>query len=83
MRARGKFRGGGGLAPSHTAVTVRHRGAGPVVTDGPFAETKELLGGFYLVDAETPEEAVAYAERIPGIASRAVEVRPVMHYSPA
>ena len=52
-----------------------------MVTDGPFVETKELLGGFYLVEAETREEAVAYAQRIPGIASRAIEVRPVMIYA--
>jgi hypothetical protein len=81
MRARNAFRGGAGLSPSEAAVTVRFRGGTPVVTDGPFVETKELLGGFYLVEAETREEAVAYAQRIPGIASRAIEVRPVMIYA--
>ena len=81
LRARGRFRGGGGLAPSDAAVTVRYRNGEPTVTDGPFAETKELLGGFYLVEAETREEALALARRIPGIDSRAIEVRPVMHHS--
>jgi hypothetical protein len=82
MRARGAFRGGAGLSPSDAAVTVRFgSGKPPLLTDGPFAETKELLGGFYLVEAETREEAIDYARRIPGVASRAIEVRPVMIYS--
>jgi hypothetical protein len=81
MRARDAFRGGAGLSPSDAAVTVRFRGGTPMVTDGPFAETKELLGGFYLVEAETREEAIAYAQRIPGVENRAIEVRPVMIYS--
>jgi len=81
MRARGAYRGGAGLAPSDAAVTVRFHGGTSMVTDGPFAETKELLGGFYLVEAETRDEAVAYAQRIPGVAGRAIEVRPVMIYS--
>ncbi|MEW6272334.1 MAG: YciI family protein [Thermodesulfobacteriota bacterium] len=83
LRAAGKFRGGGGLAPSSAAVTVRFGAGKPRVTDGPFAETKELLGGFYLLEAESVEEAVSYARRIPGVDDRAVEVRPVAHWAPA
>jgi hypothetical protein len=83
MRARGEFRGGGGLAPSAQAVTVRFRGGACSVTDGPFAESKEVLGGFYLVEAETRDAAVAYARRIPGLANRAIEIRPVMIHTPA
>src|SRR4029453_14884591 len=59
MRARNAFRGGAGLSPSNAAVTVRFRGGKPLVTDGPFAETKELLGGFYLVEPATRDEAAA------------------------
>lgn len=81
MRAAGKFRGGGGLALRQSATTVRFRGGKPVIMDGPFAETKEFLGGFYLVEADTQEEAVRYAQRIPGIGSRAIEVRALMHHS--
>jgi hypothetical protein len=82
MRAAGKYRGGGGLGLVHSASTVRFRDGTESVTDGPFAETKEQFGGFYMVEAESPEEAIAYARRIPGVANRAIEVRPFMHFSP-
>jgi hypothetical protein len=64
-------------------VTVRFRAAKPVVVDGPFAETKEHFGGFYLVEVDSLEAALAYARRIPGVERRAIEVRSVTHYSPA
>ena len=83
IRAVGKFRGGGGLALTDSATTVRFRAAKPVIMDGPFAETKEQFGGFYLVETDTLGEAVAYAQRIPGVESRAIEVRAVLHHSPA
>lgn len=83
MRAAGKFRGGGGLALSGSATTVRFRAGKPTITDGPFAETKEQFGGFYLVEADDADEALAYAQRIPGIANRAIEVRAVTHHSAA
>jgi hypothetical protein len=83
LRAASKFRGGGGLGVGSTARTVRFRTGKPTITDGPFAETKELLGGFYLVEADSLEEALSYAHRIPGLDDRAIEVRPVVHYSPA
>ncbi|HUM00394.1 MAG TPA: YciI family protein [Mycobacterium sp.] len=82
MRAAGTFRGGGGLALTTSATTVRFRGGHPTLTDGPFAETKEQFGGFYLVETDTLEEAVAYAQRIPGVENRAIEVRAVTHHSP-
>lgn len=82
MRAAGKFCGGGGLALTDSAKTVRFRGGKATVVDGPFAETKEQFGGFYLVEAETIDEALAYARRIPGVENRDIEVRAVTHYSP-
>src|SRR5262245_10037262 len=77
LRAAGKFRGGGGLDVTSAAKTVRFRAGKPTVVDGPFAETKEQFGGFYLVEAESVEEALAYAQRIPGLESRAIEVRAI------
>jgi hypothetical protein len=65
------------LQPPETAKTVRVRSGRAAVTDGPFAETKELIGGFYLLEAEDIDEAVAIASRIPGAAYGCVEVRPV------
>jgi hypothetical protein len=82
LRRAGKFRGGGGLALSGSATMVRFRSGKPVVTDGPFAETKECFGGFYLVEAESLDEALGYARRIPGLPNRAIEVRAVVHHSP-
>lgn len=58
-----------------------HEGA-QVVLDGPFAETKEQFGGFYLVEADDLDAAVEYARRIPGVPNRAIEVRAITHYSP-
>jgi hypothetical protein len=82
MRTAGKFRGGGGLALTGSATTVRFRGGKPTIMDGPFAETKEQFGGFYLVEAESLDEALAYAQRIPGVENRAIEVRPILHHAP-
>jgi hypothetical protein len=74
----GKFKAGDPLEPSSTATTVRVRNAKTLTTDGPFAETKEQLGGYYIVEAENLDEAVAIAARIPGARTGAIEVRPVM-----
>jgi hypothetical protein len=63
------------LQPTTTATTVRHGGDSPVVTDGPFAETKEALGGFYLIDAADLDAALALANTMP---VETVEVRPIM-----
>ena len=70
-----KILGGAELAPTRTATTVRIRDGQTLVTDGAFAETKEQLGGFYLLDCANLDEAVQLAARIPGAARGAVEVR--------
>jgi hypothetical protein len=66
------------LGWSDTATSVRVRNGKTVITDGPFAETPEVLGGFYLIEAENMEEALEYAKRHPGARKGSVEVRPVM-----
>ena len=65
------------LRPSATATTVRMRDGKRVVTDGPFAETREQLGGFYLVEAKDLDEALSIAERIPSARWGSIEVRPL------
>lgn len=80
LRGVGKYRGCGGLAPTSAATTVRLGGPKPVITDGPYAETKEQFGGYYLVDAKDLDEALSFAARIPGMGNRAVEVRPVLDF---
>jgi hypothetical protein len=82
MRSADQFRGGGGLALTSSAKTVRFHDGAPVVLDGPYAETKEQFGGFYLVEADDLDAAVEYARRIPGVPNRAIEVRAITHYSP-
>jgi hypothetical protein len=71
---------GEGLQPTATATTVRVRDGERLLTDGPFAETKEQLGGFYLLECENLDEAIEWAAKIPGAQSGSVEVRPVMDY---
>jgi hypothetical protein len=78
LAAEGKVRGGNQLAATKLAKTVRVRNGKRGVTDGPFAETKEQLGGYFLVNAADLDEAIAIAERIPGARSGSVEVRPVI-----
>ncbi len=75
------IKGGHALQPTGTAVTVRVRNGKPITTDGPFAETKEQLGGFYLVEARNREEAAAMAAKIPGAKFGSIEVRPIMVFS--
>ncbi|HET9178458.1 MAG TPA: YciI family protein [Terriglobia bacterium] len=75
------IKGGNALQPTHTAATVRVRNGNTQTTDGPFAETKEQLGGFYLVEARDREEAAAMAAKIPGARFGSVEVRPIMKFS--
>jgi hypothetical protein len=74
---------GEGLERTSAATTVRVRDGERVLSDGPFAETKEQLGGFYLLDCANLDEAIDWAARIPGAASGSVEVRPVMNYEGA
>jgi hypothetical protein len=66
------------LHPSSTARSIRIRDGKRIVTDGPFAETREVLGGFYLIDVDTIEHALAVAAQHPGLKFGAVEVRPVL-----
>ena len=74
----GHFRGGGQLYPTSSATTVRMKNGAPVFTDGPFAETKEQLGGYHLVECRDLDEAISIAARIPTLpAGGAIEVRPV------
>lgn len=77
LRRKGQFAGANRLKPSDTATTVRVRGGKVLVTDGPFAETKEQLGGYYLVEAADLDEAIRIAAGIPGARIGCVEVRPV------
>jgi hypothetical protein len=74
----GHFRAGDALQPTKTATTVRVKDGKMLTTDGPFAETKEQLGGYYLVEAKDLDEATAMAARIPAARSGSVEVRPIM-----
>ena len=76
----GHFKAGDGLQPTSTATTVRVRDGKMLTTDGPFAETREQLGGYYLVEAKDLDTAIGLAARIPGAKSGSIEVRPVMIY---
>jgi len=69
------------LHPTSTSTSVRVRDARPLVTDGPFAETREQLGGYFLIEARDLDEAIAIAARVPGSQAGTVEVRPVMDIS--
>ena len=76
----GVLLGGEGLQPTATATTVRVRDGETLLTDGPFAETREQLGGYYLLDCADLDEANRWAAKIPDAANGGVEVRPVMDY---
>jgi hypothetical protein len=78
LNSRGQYLGASPLQPVATATSVRVREGKRIVTDGPFAETREQLGGFFLVEAKDLNEAIAIAGRIPAARKGAVEVRPVM-----
>src|ERR1700730_17754091 len=77
----GHFKAGDGLQPTTTATTVRVRDGKTLTTDGPFAETREQLGGYYLVEAKDLDTALAVAARIPGAKTGSIEVRPIMIYN--
>ncbi|HYP08043.1 MAG TPA: YciI family protein [Bryobacteraceae bacterium] len=79
----GALRGGEALHPTSTATTVRVRNGKISTTDGPFAETKEQLGGYYVVECSNLDEAIKWAAKIPHAAECAVEVRPIMDFSQA
>ncbi len=78
LHASGKFLGANPLHPTTTATSVRIRDNKPLVTDGPFAETREQLGGYFLIDAKNLDEAIHIAKRIPGAKKGTVEIRPVL-----
>ncbi|HET9364206.1 MAG TPA: YciI family protein [Candidatus Angelobacter sp.] len=78
LQQQGKFLGGNELQPTSTATTVRVRGGKQSITDGPFAETKEQLGGYFLVEAKDLDEAMVIAARIPSANVGSIEVRPVV-----
>jgi hypothetical protein len=78
IKRNGHYIGGNALQPTRTATTVRLRDGKMATTDGPFAETKEQLGGYYLVEAKDVNEAVLLAARIPAARYGSVEVRPIM-----
>lgn len=78
LRANGKLLETSPLHPTATATSVRIREGKRTVTDGPFAETREQLGGYFLVDATDLDDAIGIAERIPGAQTGTVEIRPVI-----
>jgi hypothetical protein len=78
LSGKGKFLGGNQLGAATTATSVRVREGKRVVTDGPFAETKEQLAGYFLVDANDQDEAIAIAARIPSARNGTIEVRPIV-----
>lgn len=78
VQRNGNFLGANPLQPTRTATTVRVRNGKTLTTDGPFAETKEQLGGYYLVEAKNLEEAIGIAARIPTARFGSIEVRPIM-----
>ena len=80
LREAGAFVAADALQPIGTATTVRVRDGEQLLTDGPFAETKEQLGGYYVVDVDTIDEAIQWAAKIPSARLGSIEVRPVMVY---
>ena len=81
IHAKGQFLDASPLHPTATATSVRVRDGKKIVTDGPFAETREQLGGYYLIEGKNLDEAIRIAERIPGARWGTVEIRPVMEIS--
>ena len=80
MQAAGVFLHGEGLQPTATATSVRVRDGDAVVTDGPFAETKEQLGGFFLIECPDLDQAIEWAARVPGAREGTIEIRPCAEY---
>lgn len=78
LHAKGHFLAANPLHPASTATKVQVRNGSPIVTDGPYAETREHLGGYFLIDAPSMEKAVEIAARIPGAKKGTVEIRPIL-----
>jgi hypothetical protein len=81
LHSDGQYLAAAPLHPVSTATSVRFREGRPLVTDGPFAETREQLGGYFLIEAKDLDEAIGIAARIPGARKGTVEIRPVMEMS--
>lgn len=81
LSTRGNYLSAGPLHPTTTATSVRVRDGKRLVTDGPFAETREQLGGYYLIEAQDLDEAMKIAERIPVAKHGTIEIRPVLEIS--
>ncbi len=80
IRESGHYKTGSPLLPTSTATTVKVREGKTIATDGPFAETREQIGGFYIVEAADLDEAISIAARIPGARMGSIEVRPLMKF---
>ena len=81
LRDEGKYVAGDPLKPTATAHSVRVRDGQTMTTDGPFAETKEQLGGFYLIEARDLNEAIQVAAKIPSVRTGSIEIRPIVDFS--
>jgi hypothetical protein len=81
LRAEGKLLRLDELQPVATATSVQVRGGNAIISDGPFADTKEVLGGFFLIEAESLDEAIEWAERVPDARYGTIEVRPLVDHS--
>lgn len=77
MAQAGVIRGGAELKPVTTATSIRFNSGKPKTMDGPFAETKEQLGGYYVIEVDNLEQAIHWAEKMPGMTDGAVEIRPL------
>lgn len=81
LQRSGSMVGGEALHPTATATTVRVRNGDVATVDGPFAETKEQIGGYYLVDCPNLDEAIGWAAKIPGATTGSIEIRPIVAFS--
>ena len=81
LNAAGVHIGGEALQPPETATTVRHKDGDTQIIDGPFAELKEVLGGYYVIDVDTLDDAITWAQKLP-VGEGVVEVRPIMPTGP-
>jgi hypothetical protein len=81
VQKRGVFASGEALMPTNTATTVRVRGGKTLNTDGPFAETKEQLGGYYLLNCKDLDEAIEFAAKVPAATDGSIEIRPIMEFN--
>lgn len=81
IKASGHYIGGEALQPVATATTVRSRNGKLSTTDGPFAETKEQLGGYYLIEARDLNDALQVAQKIPSVRTGSIEVRPIQEFN--